>query len=127
VRPQHKSNGCPLNIYANYASTTLHDFGSNPAVLDFTIIIRNRLVQKSVDFEMTLLRQPNIEFIGPESFIWSLGGGEETEIAMKATVFSSGVYNLQSVQVNILYSDGMTKVPYIFPIQWLVEVRDSNK
>ena len=122
VRPQTKSKGCPLNIYAKYDSKTVHDFRSQPLFLEFTITVRNRLVQSSVDFDLILLKQPNIEFIGCESFSWSLGGGEEVEINMKAVIFSSGVYNLQSVQVRILQSDGMTKVPYIFPLQWLAEI-----
>jgi len=127
VRPQLKSKGCPLNIFAKHDTLTVHNFESQPCFLDFTITVRNRLVQSSVDFELLLLKQPNIEFIGCDSFRWSLGGGEEVESHMKAVIFSSGVYNLQSVQVNILQSDGVTKVPYIFPIQWLAEIKGASQ
>jgi len=127
VRPQLKSKGCPLNIFAKYDTLTIHDFELQPCFLDFTITVRNRLVQSDVDFELVLLQQTGIEFIGSSCFHRSLGGGEEVECQMKAAIFSSGVYNLQSVQVNILQSDGITKVPYIFPVQWLAEIKAAGE
>lgn len=65
-------------------------------------------------------RPKGFEFIGPESFQWSLQGGEELAIPMQAVVPRSGVYNLQSVRLTVNKVD--KKVPYLFPLQWIVRV-----
>lgn len=65
-------------------------------------------------------RPKAFEFIGAESFQWSLQGGEELAIPMQAIVPRGGVYNLQSVRLTV--NKANTKVPYLFPLQWIVRV-----
>ena len=62
------------------------------------------------------------DFIGAECFRWSLQGGEELTIPMQAVVSKGGVYNLQSVRLTVDKSE--KKVPYLFPLQWIVRVNE---
>jgi len=153
VRPAIKSKGCPLAIIAKYESAITHNFTDCPLVrsvldfmsyctcsqsfnltycfysilqtLDMVIIIYNRLMQSQVSFEFSLLNRPEVEFLGSVSFTCILNPGEDIEIPIQAMLFSSGVYDLQCVQLAVIRSDG-TKVPYVFPLQWIVTINASN-
>jgi len=121
VRPQHKSQSCPLLIGANYNPSVQHDFSTSPLNLDMEISIRNRLVQSKVDFEFSLQSRPDFDFIGPECFRKTLDGGEEIVFPLEAVIFQSGMYNLQCVKLTVHNNDG-SKTPYVFPLQWIVQV-----
>lgn len=102
--------------------------------------MRNRLVTSSpgqptseyesnaddeVKFEFAIIRQSDYEFLGAESFEWSLHGGEELIIPLRIVFMSGGLYNLQSVRLTIISKD--EKVPFLFPLQWIVQVEDSSR
>jgi hypothetical protein len=149
VRPLNKSKGCPLALTAKYKPHVSHNFDEGPLVsakrytqlclqlvlfvvqtphhttlyrkdVDLEIVIRNRLIETDVDFEFAVDHQPEFDFVGITCFGWSLLGGDELSIPLKARIYSGGVYNLQSVRLTVL-SEG-TSVPYLFPLQWTIVV-----
>lgn len=85
--------------------------------------LRNRLVENSVEFEFALDHQSGFDFIGATCFKWTLAGGEEITIPLKARFYCKGVYNLQSVRLTVLKAG--VAVPYLFPLQWTIEVEDK--
>ena len=87
------------------------------------ITIRNRLIETDVDFEFAL-DHADIEFIGTTCFNWSLEGGGEISVPLKARIYSGGVYNLQSIRLTVLKAGNA--VPYLFPLQWMMSVEDSS-
>jgi hypothetical protein len=124
VRPQNKSKGCPLAMTAKHIAKVSHDFDVSPQLdVDLDITLRNRLVETSVDFEFALEHRPDFDFVGSTSFKWSLSGGEEVTVPLKARFYSGGVYNLQSVRLTVLKSEA--SVPYLFPLQWTILVEDA--
>ena len=124
VRPQSKSKGCPLAMTAKHIAKVSHDFDVSPQLdVDLDITLRNRLVETSVDFEFALEHRPDFDFVGSTSFKWSLSGGEEVTVPLKARFYSGGVYNLQSVRLTVLKSEA--SVPYLFPLQWTILVEDA--
>ena len=82
--------------------------------------VRNRQVEASVEFEFALERQKTLEFMGCECFTWELEGGDELTIPLQALISSPGLYNLQAVRLTVT-KEGK-KVPYLFPLQWMVTV-----
>ena len=86
----------------------------------FEVIVRNRLVEADVKFEFALVDQQSFDFIGTSSFTWTLSGGEEMILPLKARFYSGGMYNLQSVRLTVLKKD--SSVPFLFPLQWTVIV-----
>jgi hypothetical protein len=90
------------------------------------ISIRNRLVKSKVDFEFSLASQPDLDYIGSEQFKWKLEGGEELVFPLEAVLFNDGIYDLQRVKITVCNEDG-TKMPYIFPLQWIVKVNAKKQ
>jgi len=88
--------------------------------IPFEITLRNRLVDAGVFFEFSVQRPKGFDFIGTESFQWALEGGEELTVPIQAVVPKGGVYNLQCVRLTVTKTD--KKVPYLFPLQWIVRV-----
>ena len=86
---------------------------------------RNRLVKSKVDFEFSLAHKPDFDFVGSEHFRWKLEGGEELVFPLEAVLFSGGIYDLQCVKISVCNEDG-SKMPYVFPLQWIVKV-NANK
>jgi hypothetical protein len=126
VRPRVKSTGCPITITCSqHPSNVTHDFGTGPAHVHFEVTVRNRLVESDVEFEFSVERPHVFEFVGADSFSWRLRGGEELRIPLQAVIFSAGVYNLQKVRLTVMKED--KHVPYLFPLQWMVTVRDLEK
>ena len=124
VRPQNKSKGCPLAMTARHKAKVSHDFHvSSHLDVDLEITLRNRLVETGVDFLFALDHLPEFDFVGSTSFKWSLRGGEEISIPLKARFYAGGVYNLQSVRLTVLKSEA--SVPYLFPLQWTILVEDA--
>lgn len=85
------------------------------------ISIRNRLVKSNVEFEFSLCNQPDFDFIGSSQFQRKLEGGEELVFPLEAVIFSGGIYDLQCVKITVCNEDG-SKMPYVFPLQWIVKV-----
>mmetsp|Transcript_30971 Transcript_30971/g.35790 ORF Transcript_30971/g.35790 Transcript_30971/m.35790 type:complete len:535 (+) Transcript_30971:917-2521(+) len=93
---------------------------------------------EEVEFEFVMLDQPEFQLLGADSFQWKLDCGDELVVPLKAVFSSGGIYNLQSVRLTIFDthksksrndSSGAKvtkKVPYLFPLQWLIKVHDSN-
>ena len=81
-------------------------------------------LDNDVEFEFSVMHQPEFELIGAESFRWKLGGGEDIAIPMNAVFSSGGVYNLQCVRLTIYEgsADNVEKIPYLFPVQWIVRL-----
>lgn len=124
VRPQNKSKGCPLSMTAKHMTKVCHDFDASSHLdVDVEITLRNRLVETSVDFEFALDQQPEFDFVGSTSFKWSLRGGEEVTVPLKARFYTGGVYNLQSVRLTVLKSEA--SLPYLFPLQWTILVEEA--
>ena len=92
--------------------------------MDLEIVICNRLIETAVDFEFAVDHQPEFDFVGITCFGWSLLGGDELSVPLKALIYSGGVYNLQSVRLTVLSGD--TSVPYLFPLQWNIVVDGSG-
>ena len=67
-------------------------------------------------------RQPSFEFIGVESFKWTLGGGEDLVVPLTVEISRSGVYNLQSLRLTVKREE--VEIPYYFPWQWIMNVSD---
>ena len=125
IRPQNKSKGCPLAMTAKHLEKVRHNFDASPHLdVDIEVTLRNRLVETTVDFEFALDHQPEFDFVGTTSFKWSLVGGEEIIVPMKARFYAGGVYNLQSVRLTVLKSDA--PIPYLFPLQWTIHVEEEN-
>ena len=76
-----------------------------------------------MDFEFAL-DHADIDFVGTTCFHWSLSGGDEISVPLKARIYSAGVYNLQSVRLTVTPIAG-TAVPYLFPLQWTMVVEDE--
>lgn len=124
IRPQNKSKGCPLSMTAKHLEKVCHDFDASSHLdVDVEITFRNRLVETTVDFEFALNHQPEFDFMGTTSFKWSLRGGEEIVVPLKARFYAGGVYNLQSVRLTVLNSNA--PVPYLFPLQWTIFVEED--
>lgn len=123
VRPQHKSKSCPLLIGAKYKTSVQHDFSVGPLNHDMEITIRNRLFHSNVDFEFSLQSRQDLNFIGPERFNEILKAGDEIVFPLKAVLFESGMHNLQCVKLTVNNTDG-SKTPYVFPLQWIVQVNN---
>jgi hypothetical protein len=85
------------------------------------INIRNRLLRSQVDFEFSLDRKPDFDFVGSECFKWSLNGDEELSFPLQAVLYSSGIYDLQCAKISVFQENG-TKTQYMFPLQWIVKV-----
>jgi len=124
VRPLNKSKGCPLALTAKYKSKVSHNFDEGPLDEDVEITIRNRLIETDVEFEFAIDHQPGLDFVGTTCFHWSLSGGDEVSVPLKACIYSGGVYNLQSVRLTVLKAG--TTVPYLFPLQWTMVAEDST-
>mmetsp|Transcript_27462 Transcript_27462/g.55151 ORF Transcript_27462/g.55151 Transcript_27462/m.55151 type:complete len:1702 (+) Transcript_27462:4357-9462(+) len=125
LRPQNKSKGCPLAMTAKHVEKVCHDFDASSHLdVDLEITLRNRLVETDVDFEFALDHQPEFDFVGTTSFKWSLRGGEEITVPMKARFYAGGVYNLQSVRLTVLKSEA--PLPYLFPLQWTILVEEGS-
>ena len=92
--------------------------GGSYGVLTFTFALAF-----AFDFELDLNHQPEFDFIGTTSFKWSLRGGEEIVVPLKARFYAGGVYNLQSVRLTVLKSNA--PVPYLFPLQWTIFVEED--
>ena len=56
-----------------------------------------------MDFEFAL-DHADIDFVGTTCFHWSLSGGDEISVPLKARIYSAGVYNLQSVRLTVTNS-----------------------
>ena len=124
IRPQSKSKGCPLAMTAKHLEKVCHDFNASSHLdVDLEVTLRNRLVETDVEFEFVLDPQPEFDFVGTTSFQWSLRGGEEITIPIKARFYAGGVYNLQSVRLTVLKSEA--SVPYLFPLQWTILVEED--
>mmetsp|Transcript_37649 Transcript_37649/g.55476 ORF Transcript_37649/g.55476 Transcript_37649/m.55476 type:complete len:170 (-) Transcript_37649:96-605(-) len=84
--------------------------------------------KKQVEFEFDLIQNTDFEFTGVESFQWELNGGEELLVPTRVILHKSGIYNLYCVQLTVISGeDGKKKkVPYSFPLQWMVMVNDSS-
>ncbi len=124
IRPQNKSKGCPLSLTAKHLEKVCHNFDTSSHLdVDVEVTLRNRLVETTVDFELDLNHQPEFDFIGTTSFKWSLRGGEEIVVPLKARFYAGGVYNLQSVRLTVLKSNA--PVPYLFPLQWTIFVEED--
>ena len=123
VRPRRRSKGCPLMVTARHKAEVSHNFGMDgPLHTEIEVTVTNRLVETEVEFEFGLDRQPNFDFIGAESFKWTLGGGEELVVPLTVEISSSGVYNLQSLCLTVKRED--VEIPYYFPWQWIIKVSD---
>lgn len=120
VRPKTSCKGCPVTITCHHPISLSHDFNKGPAHIPFEVTVRNRQVEASVEFEFALERQKTLEFMGCECFTWELEGGDELTIPLQALISSPGLYNLQAVRLTVT-KEGK-KVPYLFPLQWMVTV-----
>ena len=87
------------------------------------ITVRNRLIGKAVEFEFSVEQSSEFNLIGAESFHWTLEGGEDITIPLLVEISASGVYNLQNVRLAVK-SNG-SKIPYLFPLQWILKVNDD--
>ena len=126
VRPRSKSKGCPITITCQHPSTMTHNFSTGgPAFVSFEVTVRNRLVDAPVDFEFSVERPKTFEFVGAESFAWKLDGGDELTLPLRAVIPVAGVYNLQKIRLTVMKED--KSVPYLFPLQWMVTVKDSTE
>lgn len=119
VRPLNKTKGCPLALTAKYKPKVQHNFDEGPLDEEIVITIRNRLIETDVEFEFTVADQPGLDFVGTTSFNWSLSGGSEISVPLKARMYSGGVYNLQSVRLTV------QGTAYLFPLQWRCVAEDS--
>lgn len=94
--------------------------------ISFEITARNRLVDTGVDFEFALERPKNFDYIGADCFQWRLdNGGDELIIPMEAILPTPGVFNLQQIRLSVM-KDDKKKIPYLFPLQWMVTVNDNE-
>uniref|UniRef100_A0A7S1CZ30 Uncharacterized protein n=1 Tax=Cyclophora tenuis TaxID=216820 RepID=A0A7S1CZ30_CYCTE len=124
VRSRETSRGCPITITCQYPSSVTHNFANGPAHVPFEVTARNRLVEAGVEFDFAVERPKTFEFMGADSFHWTLeNGGDEVTIPMHAVIPSTGVFNLQQIRITVQRPD--KKVPYLFPLQWLVTVQDQ--
>lgn len=86
------------------------------------VIVSNRLIETDVKFEFALDDQPSFDFIGASSFTWTLSGGDQIKIPVKARIYSGGIYNVQCVRLTVIKVD--SSIPYLFPLQWSVVVEE---
>lgn len=84
--------------------------------------VRNRVVAEAVQFNVEIEHPRTFEFTGADCFEWTLEGGEELTIALQAIISSPGMYNLQHVRITVGHEGKM--VPYVFPLQWMVLVKN---
>mmetsp|Transcript_143 Transcript_143/g.202 ORF Transcript_143/g.202 Transcript_143/m.202 type:complete len:2064 (-) Transcript_143:174-6365(-) len=119
IRPELKSLGCPIAMTVRYESEAFHNFSETPLHVHFEILLRNRLIFASVEFEFSLIEQHDFEFVGSECFEHTLGPGEELILPVEAILFSSGVYDLQKVKLSVC-KDGK-KTLHTFPFQWILK------
>lgn len=78
---------------------------------------------ESAEFEFRLDPRVDVAFIGAEHFSWSLRGGDELVVPLKAVLTASGIYNIQSVCLAIDGQEDMPPTLYRFPNQqWIVRV-----
>ena len=110
-------------VTARHKAEVSHNFATGPLHTEIEVTVSNRLVESDVDFEFGLDPQPNFEFIGAESFKWTLGGGEELVVPLIVEISSSGVYNLQSLRLTVKRED--VEIPYYFPWQWIIRCLDA--
>ena len=98
------------------------------------IVLRNQLVKSSVKFDVEVLKPKYFDFIGAQCLQWTLEGGQEMELPMKAVISSPGVYNLQSIKVTLEdeksgeeSTDAEGSVAYDFGVQWLIHVTSEEQ
>lgn len=103
-------------------------------VTPFKIILRNQLVRSSVTFTVEVLKSKDIGFIGAQTLQWSLEGGEELVLPMKAVISDPGVYDLQSVKVTLVDEDDDEDskdeegpLAFDFGVQWLINVAGEDQ
>jgi hypothetical protein len=77
----------------------------------------------AVEFEFSVIHQPDFELTGAESFRWKLSGGEDICIPMSAMILTGGIYNLQCIRLTT-YEGKDEELPYVFPLQWIVHVHE---
>jgi hypothetical protein len=92
--------------------------------ISLDVTVRNRLIDAAVEFEFSLEPQKTFEIMGGECFSWNMEGGEELTVPLQAVIPSPGIYNLQSVRLTVI-KEGK-RVPYLFPLQWMVNVSSSE-
>ena len=124
VRPKSKSKGCPITITCQHLTSVPHDFTKGPVYISLDVTVRNRLIDAAVEFEFSLEPQKTFEIMGGECFSWNMEGGEELTVPLQAVIPSPGIYNLQSVRLTVI-KEGK-RVPYLFPLQWMVNVSSSE-
>jgi hypothetical protein len=90
--------------------------------------IKNRLVETTLDFEFSVLPPDDaaFNFVGTENFLWTLVGGNEIVLPLQVIIFKTGRHNLQCVKLTVHEKDG-NKKPFVFPLQWIVEVNQEDK
>lgn len=93
--------------------------------VDLEISIRNRLVKTDVEFEFSLNPpQEEFDFIGSTKLKQKLGGGQELVVPIEAVIFIDGVIDLQCVKITVFQEEG--SMPYVFPLQWIVNVMNTG-
>eukprot|EP00547_Thalassionema_nitzschioides_P005452 CAMPEP_0194202854 /NCGR_PEP_ID=MMETSP0156-20130528/2775_1 /TAXON_ID=33649 /ORGANISM="Thalassionema nitzschioides, Strain L26-B" /LENGTH=1887 /DNA_ID=CAMNT_0038928459 /DNA_START=174 /DNA_END=5837 /DNA_ORIENTATION=- len=143
VRPLTSSAaGCPLTLTCRHPSQVTHDFSNSthytPARVPMEITIRNRLVPSStgknnnnddaLEFEFSLeeTADDDVTFQGSQQYSSNqLAGGDDVTVCMQAFVHRPGVVNLQRVRLTIVEKHSKKRTPYLFPLQWMVQVDDA--
>ena len=89
-----------------------------------TVTLQNRMLETPVTFYVSVEEHPTFELIGLDMLRLSLEASEEITIPFEALIPTSGVHNLQALQLTIRQNG--EELSYQLQQQWLVIVTDSK-
>ena len=127
VRPLTTSHdSCPITITCTHPSNISHHFTIGPAVIPMHVTLGNKLISKTVQFDIVMDPSTTFDISGPEKYRLTLHGGEEICIPYQVLIPNAGVYNLQHIRILVLSADHNSNTelitPYTFQYQWMVTV-----
>jgi hypothetical protein len=115
-------------------SSLVFDSRRTVQITPFKIVLQNQLVKSSVTFDVEVQKPKYFDFIGAQCLQWTLEGGQDLVLPMKAVFPSPGVYNLQTIKVTLKNDEDVMdskdddgEAAYDFGVQWLINVACADQ
>ncbi len=93
-------------------------------IVPIRVTLRNRMLESSVQFFLSVEKNPGWEVIGFDVLALSLQPSENVDIPMEALIPRAGIHNLQGLQVTV--RQGEEDLPFPLPHQWLIHVTEGS-
>jgi len=124
VRPLKNFNGCPIAATVKHPSSVVHDFSKGPVVVPLKVILRNRMLESPVEFQVQFDSKAAFDLIGTKLHTLNLEPSGEVTLALEALVQRAGVYDLQALELIVKHEK--QEVTYQLSQQWLVSVKNGS-